>query len=280
MPANRLGIETDAPGDYNTKHNKRELKLAQTIRDNKNIVETFESQPVIGGWNQATGLAIAAEPASGLILSMFTGKAMWEIYYAAIETTGTAIAQVPVVTASGLTVPQDANHTDGVSGVELTHGTTARSRAAFTVGTDDDFYMEATITIADISDLTSMFVGFRKAEAYQADPEGYDEMAAWQIGGSADGQFNIWTILNNAATTKTDTTMTDWVDNVAGTGTHVLRVEVYKNRRVIFKVYGAEPTVTQAYSFDSGEVVLPFIHVTGDTGDAGVVISNWEVGKI
>jgi hypothetical protein len=270
-----MGIETGAPGVYPTDHNARERKLLETARSDKNITETFQSQPVVGGWDMATGLAIAAEPADALLLSMNTGKAMWELYYAAIESTGTAVAQVPVVGAGGLTVPQDANHTDGVSAIEMTHGTTARSQAAFTVGTDEDFYMEATIAIADISDLTSMFYGFRKAEAYQANPESYDEMATFQIGGTADGQFNIWTILNNAATTKTDTTLTDWLD----AGSHTLRVDVAKSGIVTFTVDDAAPTVTQAFRFDDGEVVLPFIHVDGETGDAGVVISNWKVGK-
>lgn len=276
MPVNRLGIESDAPGDYNTRHNKRELKLAQTIREDKNIVETFQSQPVVTGFDMATGLAIAAEPATALLLSMNTGKAMWEIYCAAIETTGTAIAQVPVVTASGLTIPQDADHTDGLTAVELTHGTTARSRAAFVVGTDEDFYMETTITIADISDVTEIFYGFRKAEAYQADPDSYAAVAAFHIGATDDGRISITT---SASSTETvvDTTLADWVD----TGSHTLKIIVRKNGKVQFLYDGASPTVDVAsFSFTAGEVVVPFLHVNGETGDAGVVVSNWEVGKL
>ena len=276
MAANRLGTLRDAPNDYPKRHSKRELKLLETARDDKNIYETFQSQPVIGAFNMADALAIAAEPASALLLSMNTGKAAWEIYYSAIETTGTAVAKVPTVTAAGLVVPQDANHTDGPTAVELTHGTTARSRAAFTVGTDADFYMQATIAIADISDLTSMFFGFRKAEAYQADPEGYDEFATFQIGGTTDGQFNIWTSLNNGATTKTDTTLADWAD----AGSYTLKLIVRKNGKVEFYVDGAVPTVTQVYTFDAGEVVVPFIHVDGETGDADVVISDWKVARL
>jgi hypothetical protein len=274
--ANRLGIVRDAAGDYNTRHSKRERKLLETMREDKNIVETFQSQPVVGGWNMADGLAIASEPASALLLGMNTGKALWEIYYASIETTGTAVAKVPTVSADGLELPQDADHTDGVTAVELTHGTTSRSRAAFTVGTDADFYMEATIKVDDISDVTSMFFGWRKAEAYQADPESYDEMAAFQIGGTADGQINIWTIQNNGATTKTDTTLTDWID----AGEHTLKVIVRKNGKVEFYYDSAVPTVTQAFSFDSGEVVVPYLHLDGETGDAGVSISSWKVGRL
>ncbi len=276
MTVNRFGIETDLPGDYPLLHNDREKKLAQTIREDKNIVETFASQPVVGGWNQATGLALAAEPATNLLLSMNTGKAMWEIFYAQIETTGTAIAQVPVVTAAGLVLPLDADQTDGPSAVELTHGTTARSRAAFTVGTDEDFYMEATITIADISDVTEMFFGFRKAEAYQVDPDSYAAVAGFHIGATDDGRISITTSVTSTETVV-DTTLADWAD----TESHTLRVQVNKAGLVKFLYDGAAPTIDVAgFSFTAGEVVLPFIHCNGETGDADVVISNWECGKI
>lgn len=271
--ANRLGIESGAAGQYPLDHNAREKKLAQTIRENKNIVETFRCQPVVGAFNMADGSTIASEPASALLLSMMTEKAEWEIYYAAIETTGTAVALVPTVGASGLNVPMDADQTDGPTAVELTHGTTSRSRAAFTVGTDKAFFAEMTASIADISDLTELWFGFRKAEAYQADPDNYDEAAVLNVGLGADGRFNITKILNNAATSTTNTALTAWAD----AGEHTLRVEVEQSGQCRFFVDGTE-SIVASMTFDSGEVVVPFLHVDGETGDAGIAISSWKVG--
>lgn len=273
--ANRLGIETNAAGDYPASHNKRELKLAQTVREDKNIVDTFQQAPVISNSNNADGSVLPAEAAAAAVIAFNSGKAPYELYYAAVESTGTAVYKFPFVSADGLELPQDADHVDGPSAIEIGHGTTARSRAAFTVGTDDPFYIEATMTIDDISDVTELWCGFRKAEAYQADPDNYDELACVNVGLGADGRFNITTILNNAATSTTDTSVTAWAD----AGTHTLRVEVYKNGKCKFKIDGTESTAA-VFSFDVGEVVVPFLHLDGETGDAGVSVSSWEVGKI
>lgn len=276
MAANRFGLvrDIDALSAYPKKHNARETKLAQDVLYNKNVDDTFESQPVI---STAVGSGAApAEAADAAVIALSTGRALYELYYAAVESTGTAVYKYPTVSADGLELPQDADHTDGPSAIELNNGITARSRCAFTVGTDDDFFFETKIKIDDISDVTSLFVGFRKAEAYQADPESYDEMAAFQIGGTADGQVNIWTILNNGSTTKTDTTLDDWLD----AGEHTLRVTVRKTGAVEFSYDAAEPTVTQKFTFDSGEVVVPFLHLDGETGDAGVSLATWRCGKL
>jgi len=275
MAVNRLGLISDAAGDYNQAHNKRELKLAETITYNKNIVDTFECSPVVSEASNAAGLVHPDEAADASVIGFMTAKAAYELYYAAVESAGTAVYAHPWVSADGLEVPQDANHIDGPSAVEITNGTTARSQAKFTVGTDPDFYCEATIKIDDISDVTSLMFGFRKAEAYRANPEDYDEAAFWQIGGTTDGQFNIWTILANAATTKTDTTLTDWADADEFT----LRVTVKKNGVTTFSVNGAAPTVTQTFTFAAAEVVLPFLHLDGETGNAGVSIASWKCGR-
>jgi hypothetical protein len=274
MTANRLGIVRDAAGDYPLRHSKRERKLIESVREDKNISETFQSQPVVGAYNMATGLAVAAEPASAVLLSMKTAKADWELYFAAIETTGTAVAQVPVVDASGLLIPMDADQTDGPTAVELGHGVTARSRAAFTVGTSPEFYAEATFSFADISDLTELWFGFRKAEAYQADPDNYDEACTLAVGHAADGRINIVTILNNAATVVTNTAVTAIVDG----GSVTLKVVIGANGKARFYVNDTENTAA-AFTFDTGEVVVPFLHVDGETGDAGIYCSAWKVGR-
>lgn len=269
----RTGLETQAPGNYPTSLDTRERKVLEAATKNKNVEDTFACQPVVGGFNQATGVSEASEPASGQLLSFMTRRAQYEMYYAAIETTGTAVNKVPTVSADGLELPLDANQTDGPTAIEMGHGTTARSDCAFTVGTSKDFFLEATIKIDDISDITELWMGFRKAEAYQADPDSYDEAAAIHIGDTDDGRISLATILNNAATALADTALSDWTDGAEKT----LKVLVLKDRRVKFFIDGVESTAVR-FSFDSGEVVVPFLHVDGETGDAGVSISSWRCG--
>jgi hypothetical protein len=169
----------------------------------------------------------------------------------------------------------DADQTDGPTAIELTHGTTARSDQARTVGTSPSCYLEATLKIDDISAVTELWFGWRKAEAYQADPDSYDEAACLNIGLGADGRINITTILNNAATSTTNTSVTALVDGDSVT----LRVEVLKTGWCRFWVNGTESTAA-TFKFDSGEVIVPFLHLDGETGDAGVSCSAWNVSDL
>ena len=77
------------------------------------------------------------------------------------------------------------------------------------------------------------------------------------------------TIINNAATVTTDTTLDDWGDGE----THILKVLVSKAGAVTYEYDGATPTVTVAYSFDAGEVVTPTLYVlqTGDFNDSCIL---------
>ena len=107
-------------------------------------------------------------------------------------------------------------------------------------------------------------------------------MAAIHIGETgatvADGQFNIATILNNVATVYTDTTLTDAADATE----YALRVEVANNGACTFKIAGSVPTVTKAFSFDSGEKIIPFLFAettaASTHGDPGIIISSWKCG--
>ena len=56
------------------------------------------------------------------------------------------------------------------------------------------------------------------------------------------------------------TTTTDTTDNWADGETKTLEVYVAKSGAVTYKVDGATPTTVAAFSFDSGEVVVPFFY--------------------
>jgi hypothetical protein len=183
---------------------------------------------------------------------------------------GTQTILRPVFTlGTGINISLDQTADDGV---ELTMGIRATDKYAFVVGQDGAFHMKVKFSVADVSGTDDLVVGFRKAEAYQAAVDDYDEMAALQI---IDTVINVHTILNDGATTVTDTTNTV-ADGVAVTfGIHVSAAGV-----VTFTIDGAAPTATAAFTFDDGEVVVPFFFFLHHTDVAGnVIITDWEVGQ-
>lgn len=179
---------------------------------------------------------------------------------------GTATATAPILVAGGLDIGLDDADNDGI---EITRGITARSPEVFTVGTSPAFYMKVEATIADVSGTDAFVMGFRKLEAYQALESGYDEMFAANINA---GDIIVAEILN-AAATNTDTT-DDW----ANAATHSIEVRVSAAGACTLLIDGAAPTVTSAFTFDDGEVVIPFVYFrhAGDVAE-DTTLSRWEV---
>jgi hypothetical protein len=86
--------------------------------------------------------------------------------------------------------------------------------------------------------------------------------------------IQIETILNNAATTTTDTTQT-WAD----LATKTLCVGVGATGSVAYSINGSAPTVTAAFTFDDGDPVIPFVQLLHNTNIAeSTILSLWQVG--
>ena len=187
---------------------------------------------------------------------------------------GTQTIVAPSLHANGLNISQDLTADDGV---EYAPSLVARGKQVFTVGTDAAFYARCRISIADVSGTDDLAFGFRKVEAFQAAIDNYDEMAALNL---ISGDIYIETILNAAATVSTDTT-----DNVADAAVIDLYVEVSAAGVVTFK-HGlnqslAAPTTTAAFTFDDGEVVMPFLYLKHDTDVAETTcLQLWECGLV
>jgi len=179
--------------------------------------------------------------------------------------------------AKGLDITlDDANN----EGCEIIPSLTAWANGYMTVGTDAAFYVKVTANITTPDEISPFYVGFRKSEAFQADYNDYDELAAIGISGdSTDAIVKTCTILNNAATSEIDSTQ----DAVAATDT-TFYVEVSASGVVTFKWGAASlaaPTVTQSFTFDSGEKVIPFVHFLHHTNTAdGVYLKKFEVGYV
>jgi hypothetical protein len=223
------------------------------------IVERFESQPLAV---QSDGTAASGVAGETNVLNM--GSNVLEL-----NVKGTQTILCPQIAATGLDVAMDQTADDGC---EITDGITARSKSAFVVGTDACF-ARLTFSIADVSGTDDCAFGFRKAEAYQANIDDYDEMAVLNV---ISGDIYMETILNNAATTSTDTT-----NNWADLATHTLEVRVDKAGAVTYKIDGAAPTTVAAFSFDAGEVIVPFFFFLQHTDLCDtLILQRLEVGRL
>ena len=184
---------------------------------------------------------------------------------------GTQTITSPQITADGLNISMDQTEDDGVI---LCRGITARNPESFVIGTDPAFYAKCRFTIANVSGTDDCAFGFVKATAYESNFDDWEDGAFLNV---ISGNITIQTILNDAATTSTDTT-DDWAD----TEEHELEVNVSAAGVVTYKIDGAAPTVTAAFTFDDGDRVFPcffFLHAAAPV--AGVVtISKWESGLL
>ncbi len=225
----------------------------------KHTLEEFtNSGPVVE--NDGT----VASGATGAVNLIALGRNVMEYH---VKGAGQTLI-VPTIAAGGLLVSHDLTDDEGA---EYTFGITSRSRLAFTVGTSAAFFLKVRLTIADVSGTDDCAVGFRKAEAYQAAIDNYDEMAAMNV---ISGDITLETILNNAATTSTDTT-DNWTDGQ----TKTLEIYVSAAGVVTYKIDGVAPTTVAAFTFDNAEVVVPFFYFLHAAAAPGAIhLLSWECG--
>lgn len=220
--------------------------------------EEFKTSPVCA--KEGGG---AASGTSGHTNVMATEKNIFEYFMI-----GTQTLLGPTIAASGLLCSLDLTENDGV---EYSQGITARSKAAFVIGTSPAFYFKATLKVADVSGSDICAVGFRKTQAYQAAFADYTDKATLN---KVAGDIYITTALNNAADAATDTTE-DWADGES----HTLEVYVSGGGVVTFKIDGEAPSTTAAFTFDDGDTVVPFLRILHDATTPGAIhLQAWECG--
>jgi hypothetical protein len=235
------------------------IELGEPVAVSKYLFENWSRPFVITG---ADGLAPAA---TGKHM-MLCGSGNMFTYYPIVGQTLGMVWNDP-----GLNIAGDQNADDGW---ELIAGMLGASNPyRFIVGTDPAFFMRVKFSIADVSGSDDCSVGFRKLEAHQAAIDNYDEMATLNV---ISGAIYTETIKNNAATVATDTTET-WAD----LATHTLEVRVSAAGVVTYRVDNDVPGTVVAYSFDAGEVVIPFLSMLQATDLSGaVVIQEFESGYL
>jgi hypothetical protein len=221
--------------------------------------EKFDCAPAC---NNVTGAACAGTDGAGH--SMVFPRTGFEFY-----NIGTQTVLCPQLVATGLAVGLDETEDEGI---EVNQGVTARSRSAFVIGTSLAFYAKLKFILATVADTDDCAFGFRKAEPHDAALVNYLDYAVLNV---ISGDIKIETDLNNGGTpTVTDTT-DDWAD----TEEHTLEIYVSAEGVVTYKIDGAPPTVTAAFTFDDGDTVVPFFYfLHASTPGSGPIWTEWEVG--
>jgi len=188
----------------------------------------------------------------------------------------------PALATTGLDVSGDGTNNDGWEFRGKSSLALGKlNKDYFTVGTSPAFYIKCEFSVADISDVDKVVLGFAKDEAFNATVADYDALATIGILDGA-GDVKTDTIYNGASNVTTDlTSVTDWTDgDIKG-----FIVKVSETGDVTYMIsegdggtYSTSPQAV-AYSFDSGEVVTPYwyhIHAAGSA--AGIIWRKFEFG--
>ena len=207
-------------------------------------------------------------PSTAYSIGAFTAAGTVPIVEGTIPATDTA------GTSAGLNLQMDATTADNV-GVEIVFGGNALGGGnGITVGTHTAT-IDATIHAPDYSDFDCVSFGFRKIQAFQSghaaviagasgDPL-YTDFATF--GHQTVEDVQIATALNDGSGTFTDSTQA-----VTDNQNHRFKISLASNGAVTYEHIGnavagagtlAAPSSTAAFTFDSGDVLVPYMIVLG-----------------
>lgn len=236
-------------------------RIRATKIDRRYFYEPFNQNPIVVadiGGGAATGTA-------GDVNIMWTGYTQFEVFVL-----GTQTILGPTLTSTGLNVAYDLTNNDGI---ELVPGSVLTSSPyGFKVGTDSAFFTRLKMKITDVSGADELYVGFRNAEAGQADLATYTDLA---LIGNVSGDIKIATNLNDA----TSVSITDTTENWADGETHTVAVKVSSTGVTTFEIDGAAPDATATFTFDTGDTVIPMFRLLHDSDVSETTeLIEWETG--
>lgn len=177
----------------------------------------------------------------------------------------------PDMDADGLDIGADQTDNDGI---ELLGGMYGASGRPMVPGVDPAFKFCATVDINDVSGTDDFWVGFRDATAPNATFNSYNSY--FTVGyNAADGDTKTEAEDDGGGVTSTDIDNGDITD---ASGFVKYCVLVGETGAASATIDGAAPGNGVAYTFDSGEPVLPFLHYLHATTSPGaIVVTEWEV---
>lgn len=249
------------------------LGASQRLRKNQKYVYTEFNDPCVLG----DGIGGAFGYTDTNVSTVQVGPYGFLVRYE--QTNAGAVG--PYTTADGLLIPVDAASADGF---EINLGRTitssdstvnTKSRGAFTIGTDESFFLKVKLDVVDVSDTSELAVGF-SVGTWDAtcSAEGYGDFAAIVVDG---GALELINDVNNGGPSTTDSTQTQ-TDN----DQFELEVRVSNSGWVRYFINGAVPTTDDTgFQFDTGDVVHAFVSMLTDAaGDPTVSLMSWESGYI
>lgn len=183
----------------------------------------------------------------------------------------------PAMTATGLDISGDEVADEGYECWSHMVGATG---APLVIGTTPAFYFQVGINVADVSGSDDLQCGLRKVEPLNAAINSYTDYVTlgWNAA-AASAAIKIETDNDAAGVTTTDTTQTI-ADGVGLTMEFLVSaagVVTYKHDAATPGTLAA-PTVTAAYTFDDGDLVVPFCRTLQDTDATGEVnLTEWTV---
>lgn len=238
-----------------------EFVAPSSIAALKNYTDiTLRQSPILQS-NANTGAAPSGATGDVNLMCLESGEIMQSFILGAGQT---IIA--PRMTTTGLLTSLDLTNAEGA---EYNFGVNPNSKHAYTIGTSAAFFIELQVNAADVGGLDPFMVGFRKQQANDATLANYTDFAT--IGARATTAADViilQTQLNGGGVVITNTTDA-WTDGQ----TKTFRVNVSGAGVVTYLINGVAPTTTAAFTFDTGDVVSPFIrHLFGATTPAAI---NW-----
>lgn len=219
--------------------------INERVWDDQYTFENFKQNPQ--ACKKAGG---ATSGSTGAVNILTTSNSSFE--YAILGAGQTITApQIAFVSTgvAGLNCELDPTNNEGL---EICSGILASNKNAFQVGSSSGFFFRCRLLLSVVANTDDCAIGFRKAEAYQANIDDYADMAVLNV---ISGDINIETIVGGAATVTTDTT-----DNFTNTQVKDLEVRVDADGAVTYLINGVDPTVVADYSFTDGLTVVPFFY--------------------
>lgn len=184
--------------------------------------------------------------------------------------------------ATGYRFPIESTDNDGL---ELTRGILTQDQGVFTVGTDPAFEASFRFTPSALVDFEILGVGFRNIGDYLKHQSGVlhaniTDVAYIGVYGDTTNDGSLYTVteVNSGGLTATDTTNNcalgvpcELKVAVSAAGVVTFARDLAANADPATAATMVAPTVTQAFTFDDGDVITPFVLVLmGDEVSAGV----------
>ena len=205
---------------------------------------------------------------------------------------GTVVSADTNGTAAGLNLQMDNETADNV-GVEIVWGGSqfGSNSNKFIAGTHSGSF-DVTFYSEDWTDYDCCAIGFRKVQEFQpghgailaassGDPLYTDYVA---FGCISPDDVQISTDLNDSG----DETVTDSTQATAASGNHRFKVSLASSGAVTYSHIGAAvmrdgalaaPSTTASYTFDSGDILVPYMTVLGTNQDSDILLKSIDIKR-